>query len=178
VKDRALLALVDSVAALVEAPQLRKTASGRYRLSTTNYQEDYELCDGEPFAAQPLGCFCSGFLVAADVTATAGHCVRSSAGARETRFVFGFRMLDRARARMEFAQRDVYQGVKLLAREEDDEGADWGLVRLDRPVVGRPPLRVRASDACARRIRSPTGGRCSSSDIRAACRRSSPAGRR
>jgi V8-like Glu-specific endopeptidase len=142
-------ALADSVAALVEASNLRKTADGRYRLKTTTYQEDYELCDGEPFASQPLGCFCSGFLVAPDVVATAGHCVRSSIGARRTRFVFGFHMLDHARGRTTFRKRDVYSGLALLAREEDEAGADWALVQLDRPVVGRRPLRVRSAGKIA-----------------------------
>jgi hypothetical protein len=149
VTDPALRHVADSVVALVEASDLHRTATGRYRLSTTSYQEDYELCDGEPFASQPLGCSCTGFLVAPDVVATAGHCVRSTKGARKTRFVFGFRMLDRTRARTDFAKKDVYQGVKLLARQEEDEGADWALVQLDRPVVGRTPLRVRTSGKVA-----------------------------
>jgi hypothetical protein len=149
VKTPDVLAVVESVAALVEALDLRKNSGGGYRLATTSYQEDYELCDSEPFVTQPVGCFCSGFLVAPDVIATAGHCVRSSIGARRTRFVFGFRMLDRGRARTTFAMRDVYHGVTLLAREEDDAGADWALVRLDRPVEGRRPLRVRSAGKIA-----------------------------
>jgi len=148
VTDVALHALADSVAALVEAPNLRAISSGRLRLTTSNYQDDYQLCAGETFASQPLGCFCSGFLVAPDVIATAGHCVRSTISARRTRFVFGFRMLDRDRARTEFAKRDVYQGVALLAREETDSH-DWALVELDRRVVGRTPLRVRESGKIA-----------------------------
>lgn len=138
-------AVADGVAALVEAPKLRKTAGGRYRLATSSYREDYELCDAEPFVNQPVGCFCTGFLVAPDVVATAGHCVRSSIAARRIRFVFGFRMLDHNRPRTTFPARDVYQGVALLAREEDDAGADWALVRLDRTVVGRRSLRVRSA---------------------------------
>jgi Trypsin-like peptidase domain len=149
VKEPDILAVVDSVVALVEAPDLRKTASGRYRLVTTSYQEDYDLCDGESFASQPLGCFCSGFLVAPDVIATAGHCVRSSITARKTRVIFGFHMLDRTRARTTFPKRDVYTGVALIAREEDDAGADWALVRLDRPVEGRRSLRVRSAGKIA-----------------------------
>ena len=145
----ALVALAGSVAALVEAGDLRKAPNGRYRLSTVSYQESEQLCDGELFARQPVGCFCSGFLVAPDVIATAGHCVRSSIGARRTRVIFDFRMLDRDRARTEFPRRDVYRGAELLAREEDDAGHDWALVRLDRPVVGRTPLRVRSSGKIA-----------------------------
>jgi hypothetical protein len=149
VTDTDIRAVADSVAALVEAPDVRKIAGGRYRLATTSYQEDYGLCDSEPFASQPLGCFCSGFLVAPDVVATAGHCVRSSIGARKTRFIFGFHMLDPHRARTTFAQRDVYTGVALLGREETDAGADWALVRLDRPVEGRRVLGVRAAGKIA-----------------------------
>ena len=143
-----VLAVADGVAALVEAANLRKSR-GRYRLTTTRYQDEYDLCDVEPFVSQPLGCFCSGFLVAPDVVATAGHCVRSSIAARRTRFIFGFHMLDRDRARTTFSRRDVYTGVALLAREENDAGADWALVRLDRPVEGRRPLRVRAGGKIA-----------------------------
>lgn len=144
-----IVEVADSVVALVEAPKLRKIGGGRYRLATTSYKKGYHLCDAEPFVTQPLGCFCSGFLVAPDVVATAGHCVRSSVGARRTRFVFGFRMLNRARARTTFAKRDVYDGLAVIAREEDDTGADWALVRLDRPVEGRRPLRVRSEGKIA-----------------------------
>ena len=148
VSDTELLAVADSVAALVEAPSLRATSNGRLRLTTSSYKDDYQLCDGEAFASQPLGCFCSGFLVAPDVIATAGHCVRSTISARRTRVIFGFRMLDRNRARTEFARPDVYEGVALLAREETDSH-DWALVQLDRRVVGRTSLRVRESGKIA-----------------------------
>lgn len=143
--------VADSVAALVAASDLHRTATGRYRLSTTLYREDYDLCAREPFADQPLGCSCTGFLVAPDVIATAGHCVRSTRGLKKIRFVFGFRMLDARRARTEFAADDVYEGAELLARAEEDAGADWALVRLTRPVRGRAPLRVRSSGKIADR---------------------------
>lgn len=145
VTERALRRVADSVAALVSVSDLRRMASGRYRLSTTSYREDYQLCDTEPFADQPLGCSCTGFLVAPDVIATAGHCVRSTRGLKKIRFVFGFRMFDARRARTEFRVDDVYEGAELLAREEKSAGADWALVRLTRPVRGRAPLRVRSS---------------------------------
>lgn len=154
VTEPALLRVADSVVALVEASDLEKTAAGRYQLSTSVYQDDYDLCDSEPFARQPLGCFCTGFLVAPDVVATAGHCVRSTRGLRNVRFVFGFRMLNARRARTTFGANDVYEGAELIARAETETGADWGLVRLARRVVGRAPLRVRTSGkiADARRV--------------------------
>jgi hypothetical protein len=142
--------VADSVVALVAASDLKRGSNGRVTLATTRYADDYNLCASEPFFDQPLGCDCTGFLVAPDVIATAGHCARSMRRVRSIRFVFGFRMLDARRARTRFAADDVYEGVAIIAREESDEtGADWALVRLARPVVGRTPLRVRASGKIA-----------------------------
>jgi hypothetical protein len=149
VTDPSVLAVADSVVALVEQKDLRPMPSGRYRLATTSYKDEYGLCDGETFADQPLGCFCSGFLVAPDVVATAGHCVRSTIAAARTWFVFGFRMRDRSHACTEFAARDVYRGARLVGRQEDADGSDWALVQLDRPVVRRTPLRVRSEGKIA-----------------------------
>ena len=64
--------------ALVQAADLRRSNNG-WRLATTSFKEEYELCPQEPFASQPLGCFCSGVLVAPDVIATAGHCIEKPA---------------------------------------------------------------------------------------------------
>src|SRR6266550_8655568 len=79
-----------AVVALVEKRDLVADGHGSWRLKTTKYQEDYKLCSSEAFSSQPLGCFCSGFLVRPDVVATAGHCVKSDADLAHGRFVFGF----------------------------------------------------------------------------------------
>jgi hypothetical protein len=134
-----------SIVALVEADDLVAAAGGGYRLRTESYQQSYDLCGSEPFVSQPIGCFCSGFLVAPDVIATAGHCVKSQADLGHIRFVFGFRMEDASTARTTFPRDDVYAGARLLGRRLAADGTDWALVRLDRPVVGRTPLAVRTS---------------------------------
>src|SRR4051812_11698048 len=56
VKDTRTIALAHSSAAIVKARDLTATASGGFRLRTTSYQEEEQLCDSEPFATQPLGC--------------------------------------------------------------------------------------------------------------------------
>jgi Trypsin-like peptidase domain len=145
VTRKKVLEAADAVAALVEAANLTENADGTFSLATEPYKTEYHLCSGEPFASQSTGCFCSGFLVAADVVATAGHCVKSASDLGGIRFVFGFRMLNASAARTTFQPADVYRGVELLGREELGSGPDWALVRLDRPVVGRTPLRVRTS---------------------------------
>jgi hypothetical protein len=145
IADRRTLPLAEASAALVTASDLTATAGGGFRLRTTSYQEEYQLCDREPFAKQPLGCFCSGVLVAPDVIATAGHCLKKASDLPRMRIVFGFRMIDTATARTEFPAKDVYEPVQIIDRVYTETGADWALLRLDRPVVGRTPVAVRSA---------------------------------
>lgn len=134
-----------AVVALVKNSDLTRKADGSYVLTTQSYKEQYDLCDGEPFIKQPLGCFCSGFLVRPDVIATAGHCVKSQADLARIRFVFGFQMQNASQARTQFPADDVYTGVTLIGRQLSNDGTDWALVRLDRSVVGRAPVKLRVS---------------------------------
>ena len=134
-----------SVVALVKKGDLTRQPDGRFVLATSSFQADYQLCGSEPFVNQPLGCFCSGFLVAPDVVATAGHCVKSAQDLKSIRFVFGFRMNDAQSARTTFPADDVYTGASVIGRQLAADGTDWALVHLDRPVTGRAPLRLRTS---------------------------------
>ena len=47
-------------------------------------------------------------LVAADIVATAGHCVKSTGDLDHIQFVFGFRRADGDTARTTFSDDDVY----------------------------------------------------------------------
>jgi hypothetical protein len=140
----------DAVAALVEKDDLHADGDG-WTLRTTSYQDEYQLCSREAFASQPLGCFCSGFLVAPDVVATAGHCVKDQAALKSVRFVFGFRMIDVSKARTHFSKDDVYEGEELIGRKMTEEQSDWALVRLTRTVAGRTPVAVRTAGKIASR---------------------------
>ena len=143
VTDARALALADCSVALVETADLQAKAGGAWTLKTTSYKKEYRLCAQEPFVDQPLGCFCSGVLVAEDVIATAGHCVKSTADLAHVRFVFGFRMIDATHARTDFGPDDVYAGQEVIGRQYTPDGTDWALVRLDRPAVGRRPVALR-----------------------------------
>ncbi len=135
----------DAVVALVKAADLNENADGTFDLATESYKDAFDLCSGEPFVEQPTGCFCSGSLVAPDVVATAGHCVKNAADLATMRFVFGFHMTNATTPRTKFAADDVYAGKQLLGRQLSNDGTDWALVRLDRAVVGREPVAVRTS---------------------------------
>jgi len=87
----------DTVAAICLKDDLKELRSGFCKLNAKSFGKAYNLCLNEPFYHQPIanGPFCTGFLVADDVVATAGHCVNDT-NVTDLRFIFGYRMLDNA----------------------------------------------------------------------------------
>jgi len=146
--DARLLALADSTVALFEGSAV--TLDGAVaRLATQNYGERMNLCKEEPFFEQPMGAFCSGSLVAPDVIMTAGHCVTSAEACAGVKFVFGFAIKEKGAAPTSVPAGDVYGCKELIGREQVGDGADWALVRLDRKVAGRAPLKLNLGGAIA-----------------------------
>ncbi len=132
----------DTVAALFRAASITDNGDGTSTLQTENFATRYNLCVGERFRDQPVGAFCSGFLVGPDIIATAGHCVNAG-NVTNARFVFGFRMRNATTAETVIRNDEIYRGVALLGRVEVGTGADWALVRIDRSVPNHRIVRIR-----------------------------------
>ena len=98
VADAAILRDADCVVSLWNAADVLDNGNGTSTLQVNNYGTSLNLCASEPFRNQPRGSFCSGFLVAPNLIATAGHCVNSG-NVTTRRAVFGFRMLNATTAR-------------------------------------------------------------------------------
>jgi Bacterial tandem repeat domain 1/Trypsin-like peptidase domain len=133
---------VDSVVALFNVASVVDNGNGTSTLQTQNFGTAQNLCAGERFRDQPIGAFCSGFLVAADIIATAGHCVNDS-NVTNARFVFGFRMRNATTAETVISNGEIYRGVAVIGRQEVGSGPDWALVRIDRPVANHRIVRIR-----------------------------------
>jgi len=133
---------VDSVVALFRAADVSDNGDGTSTLRTVNFGSQHNLCAGERFREQPTGAFCSGFLVAPDIIATAGHCV-TSGNVTDVRFVFGFRMRDATSAQTVIGNGEVYRGVAVIGRQLVGAGPDWALVRVDRTVTNHRTARIR-----------------------------------
>lgn len=125
----------DSVVSLWRASEIQDNGDGESQLQTIKFADALNLCEKERFREQPIGAFCSGFLVGPDLIVTAGHCVKNANELTNTRFVFGYRMVNKKKARTTISNSDIYKGKKIVGRRQDPgKGSDWCIVRLDRPV--------------------------------------------
>ncbi|MDD5304388.1 MAG: serine protease [Elusimicrobia bacterium] len=143
-----LKSLADSTVALMQDSSVN-TEGAVSRLVTEPYGTGNGLCKEEPFYDQVTAAFCSGSLVAPDIIMTAGHCVTSQSGCAGIKFVFGFAVKEKGKMPLTVATKDVYGCKQLLGREQINDGADWALVKLDRPVTGHAPLKLNMTGAIA-----------------------------
>ncbi len=143
VSDPDLLRVGDSTVALIDIGDLTDNGDGTYSLASVTFGDTLDVCPSEPFRDQPNPAFCSGFLVGADIIATAGHCITDAGECADTAFVFGFTMRDANTPVLTIEASDVYFCRDIIAREVAD--ADWGLIRLDRQVTGHAPLVYRTT---------------------------------
>lgn len=132
--------VADSTVALIPTRSLISKRNGLVKIDTTQFGSEMNLCSDEPFYDQPTAANCSGSLVGDDLIATAGHCI-SSSDCQKYSFVFGFKMLDRSQSQETVPASEVYKCKEIVAHEYST-GADYALVRLDRPVRGHRILNL------------------------------------
>lgn len=143
--DLRLLSAASSTVAVVRSQDLEQLSNGDVLLRQTNYGKSYGLCPEERFAEQNIGAFCSGFLVQPDTIVTAGHCVYDALACETTSFVFGYAYHSPLTAPQTVPADDVYKCAEVVFAQSWTGGADYSVVRLDRPVKNRKPLALRRS---------------------------------
>lgn len=148
VTDPDILKNANSVVSLFKSGRIKNNNDETSTLQVGKFGQINSLCQDEPFFNQPVGAFCTGFLVAPDVIATAGHCVNES-NVTSIRFVFGFKMLNANDAQVIINNNDIFSGMKVIGRKLTEADADWCLVRLDRPALNRKILKIRTNGKIA-----------------------------
>ena len=134
-----------STLALIDLSNLKDLGDGTIAIRIENYGQRYHLCSTERFREQDTAAFCSGFLVAPELVMTAGHCIRDLLNCQQTAFVFGFAYSTPYSQPAIVRQKDVYYCRELIRRVAELDGIDFAIIRLDRPVRDREPLRLRRS---------------------------------
>ncbi len=157
-----LVDLANSTAAMVPVKDISGGVFG-YNV-TSGSLADAGICADEKFANQPTAAMCSGFLVGPDLLVTAGHCMEKSPGddpCVKAKWIFDYRMDSEDTPIMSFLENQVYSCKEVVEFVLNDTN-DYALVRLDRVVEGRNPLKFRtegkvSDDAQIVVIGHPTG---------------------
>ena len=120
------------------------TNGERFEFPRITYQQNSNVCLDVNFADQYTLPRCTGFLVGPDLLLTAGHCLRTERDCR-TRFKWAFELTED----LEYIKgEDIYGCDEILEQEyieNENLVLDYTLIRLDREVTNREPLRVRES---------------------------------
>ncbi len=135
-----LRSVADSTVALISKGKLIKSKAGNYEIKAPPMGPAFHLCLDEPFIQQPSAASCSGFLVDADLIATAGHCVPETCDHR-IKIVFDFSLKSAGQKMPKISAHQVYQCKKVIARKNTST-EDFALIQLDRPVPDHQALRL------------------------------------
>ena len=121
------------------------------------------ICKSERFSSQLAAANCSGFLVGPDVLVTAGHCITSLSECQNHSWVFDYANTTEVKASFQFTKDQVFRCTKVIAREKNEKTkSDYAVVKLDRVVPNRTPLKFRktgkpADDTVFTVLGHPTG---------------------
>lgn len=134
--------IAKSTVALFKISDMSISFRGRATLKLQNLGARLQLCEGERFASQKAGSFCSGALIGPDLILTAGHCVQDVSDCSETRFVFDFKASSSGIVSSSVAADNLYSCKKIIRHVLTSDGADYAVIQLDRSVKSRQPLKM------------------------------------
>lgn len=143
--------LAQSTAGMVDVRMFSQgLKSGLFNLNNAQTLERAQnVCASEKFSQQPLAPICSGFLVGPDTLVTAGHCYNTYGTPEDNCkkfawvFDYGYKTATDDPTK-NLTINNIYR-CKSVAAVRRDQSFDYAIIKLDRPVVGRQPLKFRTS---------------------------------
>ena len=143
VRGRKVRQLGRSVAIQVPEDKLQYK-NGHYTINQ-DLLEDLNICPDhdsfhEKISDQPSLGNCSGFLIEKDVLLTASHCVEDQNDCEENFWVFDFKSNSQNITPSNFEAKNVHRCSEVL---EQNKSLDYAILKLDRPVIDRKPLKMR-----------------------------------
>jgi V8-like Glu-specific endopeptidase len=140
--------LANSTAGMI--PSLKAIDIGTHvMLPPATIVKDFGLCTDERFAEQPSAVICSGFLVGPDLLVTAGHCITNQEACDNMTWVFDYKVNeDTKKTDILIPKSNVYKCSTVIDAKLEGGGSntrDYSLVKLDRVVEGRTPLKYRTN---------------------------------
>lgn len=144
VTDPSVRAAADSSVALFKFWDLKSAGSRKTDFVGKDLKDSQDLCSGERFSDQLTSPYCSGSLIGDDLVLTAGHCIKYSFLCIGIKVVFGYELSSADHVRpAPVDDSEVYRCSHVVALENSENGPDFAVIRLDRPVHNHTPLKLR-----------------------------------
>ncbi len=144
VQDPEILGLSESVAAQFQSYMIYAENDKNILIKNRTLEEAHQVCPDVKFAKNSSLSSCTGFLVASDLMLTAGHCVKDKSDCEKIVFSFDYKNGDYHNEYLTLAKENVYRCSQVLESKYGNfSRTDYALVKLDRPVKNRKPLRLR-----------------------------------
>lgn len=107
--------------------------------------EQMQLCPNERFYEQLAPGSCSGFLVGKDIIVTAGHCIETQDDCDNAKWFFDFSTNLDGSVKTRLHESKAYSCEKIIGQKltSGDDVIDYAVIKLDREVNDRKPLKVR-----------------------------------
>jgi V8-like Glu-specific endopeptidase len=153
VRNQKIKELARSTAAMVKYYQVAQ-AGNRMSNITGMTLGMRGICDDQRFVKQLSAAECTGFLVAPDILVTAGHCIQNQYDCENNRWVFDFAINDPQQVgnQIQVPMGNVYGCKEIIHQELNDRSRmDYAVIRLDRKVTDRAPLKVRTEGKLRKR---------------------------
>jgi len=149
--DPMLLELVKGTAALISTRVLSLDRQGVTTVYGVKLGRSRNFCQDEPYGDQVGAADCSGFLVAPDALVTAGHCIRDLSDCENYSFVFDFQADRPGQTTFKVPTTSIYSCKKIIKTVLNDSSnlLDYAVVKLDRAVTDRAPLKFRKTGKIA-----------------------------
>lgn len=154
VSNATLKKLAQSTAAMIQLSDIRTQGQSCTIAFDQTLETRMNVCPSERFSQQPVGALCSGFLVGPDTLVTAGHCFKllgpmgypdPAAVCKGFGWVFNYAVDRPGRNPLTgLSTNDVYR-CKSVVTAQLTGTSDFTVIKLDRAVVGRAPLKFRTS---------------------------------
>ena len=131
--------LAKSVAMIVTVDHL-EIGFLRTTIRAKALKENLNMCVSENFVSKPSLTSCTGFLVAPDLVATAGHCFQTEEDCANKKIIFEVDAQNQNRKGYAVLSKNVYSCKEIVTSVLSDD-RDYALIRLDR-VTKRTPLKL------------------------------------
>lgn len=137
--------LASSTAVQIKNSKLEASEDGQSFKVTSEKLKDsfFNVCSDERYADEMSAGNCSGFLVGEDLLVTAGHCMRSNFDCENFKWAFNYQS-GVVKENSQLPSEDVYECKEIVNQVLSSASKnDFAVVRLDRPVKNREPLKFR-----------------------------------